>query len=619
VYYKTQLLIEAEKLTPILGCLGRVEPVAQPATTTRKTWWPVLFCRSMEVHLVASKEEEQLRFQAKLLDAVGQSVIATDLEGKVLYWNRGAQELYGWSPGEALERNLRVLTVPEELLDQAEAIRSELWAGRTWSGEMLLRRKDGSHVSVLGTATPFFDDRGNLAGMIGVSTDISERKALEAELERRASHDPLTGLPNRHTLVDRLGQALLRTKRGKEGRKVGVLFMDLDGFKTINDSLGHEAGDRLLVTVAERLRKRLRPEDVLARFGGDEFAVLLEEVADASETIRVAQRIAESLREPFTVNDHQVNLSTSVGIALGSAHTKDDPEGMLRNADAAMYKAKEQGLGCYAVFDPAMQTRAQERLELEAELRRALEQGEFVLYYQPEVSLYNGSMVGLEALLRWQHPERGLLKPSAFVPLAEETDVIAPIGRWVLEEACRQAKRWEEEHPLASPMTMEVNLSSKQLRRRELARTVEEALTRAGVEAHTLALDITETVLIGASEHNAQALEALKKMGIRLSLDDFGTGYSSLSYLKRLPVDRVKVDRSFVKGLGGNATDTAVVRMIIELCHTLGVEVLAEGVETSEQAALLKDMGCDVGQGYYFARPLRSEELAEQLPEPFLQ
>jgi diguanylate cyclase (GGDEF)-like protein/PAS domain S-box-containing protein len=578
-----------------------------------------LFCRSMEVHLVASKEEEQLRFQAKLLDAVGQSVIATDLEGKVLYWNRGAQELYGWSPGEALERNLRVLTVPEELLDQAEAIRSELWAGRTWSGEMLLRRKDGSHVSVLGTATPFFDDRGNLAGMIGVSTDISERKALEAELERRASHDPLTGLPNRHTLVDRLGQALLRTKRGKEGRKVGVLFMDLDGFKTINDSLGHEAGDRLLVTVAERLRKRLRPEDVLARFGGDEFAVLLEEVADASETIRVAQRIAESLREPFTVNDHQVNLSTSVGIALGSAHTKDDPEGMLRNADAAMYKAKEQGLGCYAVFDPAMQTRAQERLELEAELRRALEQGEFVLYYQPEVSLYNGSMVGLEALLRWQHPERGLLKPSAFVPLAEETDVIAPIGRWVLEEACRQAKRWEEEHPLASPMTMEVNLSSKQLRRRELARTVEEALTRAGVEAHTLALDITETVLIGASEHNAQALEALKKMGIRLSLDDFGTGYSSLSYLKRLPVDRVKVDRSFVKGLGGNATDTAVVRMIIELCHTLGVEVLAEGVETSEQAALLKDMGCDVGQGYYFARPLRSEELAEQLPEAFLQ
>jgi diguanylate cyclase (GGDEF)-like protein/PAS domain S-box-containing protein len=572
----------------------------------------------MEVQIVATKEEEQLRFQAKLLEAVGQSIIATDLEGKVLYWNKAAEELYGWSSEEALGRRLRDLTLSEELLDQAEVVASHLRAGRTWSGETLLRRKDGSYVSVLGTATPFFDDRGHPAGMIGVSTDISERKALEAELERRASHDLLTGLYNRRVFVDRLGQALLRTRRQKNSLKVGVLFMDLDRFKTINDSLGHEAGDRLLETVARRLKHQLRPEDVLGRFGGDEFAVLLETVENPSEVIRVAQRIAETLQEPFTVNDHQVSVSTSVGIALGTAHANDDPEGMLREADVAMYRAKEQGPGRYAVFDPAMQTRAQERLELEAELRRALEQGEFVLYYQPEVSLHNGSMVGFEALLRWQHPERGLLKPSAFVPLAEETDLITPIGRWVLEEACRQAKRWEEEHLPAPPATMEVNLSARQLARRGLAQTVEEALRRTDLAAHALALDITETVLIGASEHNAQALEALKKMGIRLYLDDFGTGYSSLSYLKRLPVDRVKVDRTFVKGLGGNATDTALVRMIIELCHTLGIEVLAEGVETSDQAALLKDMGCDLGQGYYFARPLRSEELAEQLPEAFL-
>ncbi|HSK82395.1 MAG TPA: EAL domain-containing protein [Rubrobacter sp.] len=567
---------------------------------------------------MASKEEEQRRFQAKLLEAAGQSIIATDLEGKVLYWNRAAEELYGWSSEEALGRRLRDLTLSEELLDQAEVVASYLRAGRTWSGETLLRRKDGSYVSVLGTATPFFDDRGNLAGMIGVSTDISERKALQEELERQASHDPLTGLYNRRVFVDRLGQALLRTRR-KNSTKVGVLFMDMDRFKTINDSLGHEAGDRLLVTVVERFKQHLRTEDVLARFGGDEFAVLLETVENPSEVIRVAQRIAECLREPFTVDDHQVSASTSVGITLGTAHANDDPEGMLRKADVAMYRAKEQGPGSYAVFDPAMQTRAQERLKLEAELRRALEQGEFVLYYQPEVSLHNGSMVGFEALLRWQHPERGLLKPSAFVPFAEETDLITPIGRWVLEEACRQAKRWEEEHLPAPPATMQVNLSARQLARRGLPQTVEEALRRADLDAHALALDITETVLIGASEHNAQAIEALKKMGIRLYLDDFGTGYSSLSYLKLLPVDRVKVDRTFVKGLGGNATDTALVRMIIELCHTLGIEVLAEGVETSDQAALLRDMGCDLGQGYYFARPLRSEELAEQLPEAFLQ
>jgi diguanylate cyclase (GGDEF)-like protein/PAS domain S-box-containing protein len=313
-----------------------------------------------------ARKEEELHFQAMLLEAVGQSVVATDLEGNILYWNRAAEEIYGWSSEEALGRSLRDLTVSEESLQRAEEVVSELRAGRAWSGETLLRRKDGSHVPVLGTATPLFDQQGSLVGMIGVSTDISERKTLEAELERRASHDPLTGMPNRPAFVDRLQQALRRTRRRKDGRnKVGVLFMDLDGFKTIHDSLGHEAGDRFLVTVAERLKNRLRPEDVLARFGGDEFAVLLEDVASVSEAIRVAQRIAEDLQEPLAVNSHQVSVSTSVGIALGSAHTNDDPEGMLRKADAAMYRAKEQGPGRYAVFDPAMQARAQERLELQ--------------------------------------------------------------------------------------------------------------------------------------------------------------------------------------------------------------------------------------------------------------
>jgi diguanylate cyclase (GGDEF)-like protein/PAS domain S-box-containing protein len=372
----------------------------------------------MEVHLVAGKNEEQLHFQARLLDAVGQAVIATDLEGKVLYWNRAAEGIYGWSSEEVLGRRLGDLTVPEEFRDQAEEVVSELRAGRTWSGETRLRRKDGSYVPVLGTATPLFDDRKNLVGMIGVSADISQRKALEEELEHRASHDPLTGLPNRSTFVERIGHALQRTRRGQNSRKVGVLFMDLDGFKTINDSLGHEAGDRLLIAVAERLKNRLRPEDTLARFGGDEFAVLLEDVADSSDVIRVAQRIVESLREPFTVDEHRVIVSTCVGITLGSAHTNDDPERMLRDADAAMYRAKEQGPSRYAEFDPTMQARARERLDLEAELSQALEKGEFVLYYQPEISLHDGSLVGFEALLRWQHPERGLLQPSDFVPLA---------------------------------------------------------------------------------------------------------------------------------------------------------------------------------------------------------
>jgi diguanylate cyclase (GGDEF)-like protein/PAS domain S-box-containing protein len=562
---------------------------------------------------VTEEHDRQLRFQAMLLDAVGQSVIAIDPEGKVIHWNRGAQELYGWSSEEALGRNLRDLTVPDELLDQAEEIRSELRAGRTSSAEMLLRRKDGSRVPILGTATPIFDERGSLAGMIGVSTDISERKALEAELERRASHDLLTGLPNRHAFVERLGHALRRTWRKEDNAGVAMLFLDLDRFKTVNDSLGHEAGDRLLVTVAERLKNRLRPEDVLARFGGDEFAVLLESVKDPSEPIQVARRIAEALGEPFSVSDYRVSVNTSIGIALGAAHT-NDPEGMLREADTAMYRAKEQGPGRYEMFDPAMQTRAQERFELEAELRRAVEQEEFVLYYQPIVSLRDGSMVGFEALLRWRHPHKGIQRPSAFLPLAEETDLIVPIDRWVLEEVCRQAKRWEGDYPSASLVTMNVNLSSTQLKGGGLARTIEETLRRVALKVHTLALDITEGFLRKASEDEARTLDALKQMGIRLDLDDFGTGYSSLSYLKSFPVDGVKLDKSFVEGLAEDTTGMALVQKIIELCHTLGLEVVAEGIETPEQASLLKAMECDLGQGYYFGRPLPSEEFAEKLP-----
>ena len=570
-----------------------------------------------EVHHVAEEKEEQLRLQARLLDAVGQSVIATDLEGKVLYWNRAAEELYGWSSEEALGRRLRDLTLSEELLDQAEGVASELRAGRAWSGETLLRRKDGSYVPVLGTATPLFDERGNLTGMIGVSTDISERKAMEAELERRASHDLLTDLPNHHAFVDRLGMALRRTRRREESPEVGVLFMDLDGFKTINDSLGHEAGDRLLVAVARRINDQLRSEDVLARFGGDEFAVLLENVEDPSEAIRVAQRIAEGLREPFTISDHRVSVSASVGITLGSAHANDAPEGMLRGADDAMYRAKEQGSGRFAVFDPAMQARAQERLKLESALRQAVEQGEFVLHYQPIVSLGDGRIVGFEALLRWQHPKKGLLHPESFLRLAEETDLIVPIDKWVLEETCRQAKLWEADYPCGSLMAM-VNLSARQLEGGGLTRTIEELLRRVALEVHTLSLDITEGVLIKASEDNVQTLEDLKKMGIRLDLDDFGTGFSSLSYLRRFPVDGVKIDKSFVEGLGEDASDEALVGMIIDLCHTLDLDVLAEGIETPEQADLLKDMGCDLGQGYYFARPLPSEQFAERLPKAFL-
>ena len=390
-----------------------------------------------------------------------------------------------------------------------------------------------------------------------------------------------------------------------------MLFMDLDNFKVVNDSLGHEVGDALLVAVAERLRSLLRPEDTLARFGGDEFTVLIEDVEDPSDPVRVAERIAEGLREPFVLDGREFFVMTSVGIALNSARQKS-PEDLLRDADTAMYRAKEEATP-YQVFDSTMYQRVLGRLELENELRKALEIGEFVVHYQPIVSLRSGEVRRVEALVRWNHPERGLLNPWEFMALAEESGIVVPMGELVLEEACRWAKGGQEERPRTPPLVMSVNLSARQLGRPDLAKTVERVLRETGFEGSCLSLDITETVYIKTLEGNAAALDELKRLGVCISIDDFGIGYSSLAYLKRIPADVLKIDKSFVAGLGENLEDTAIVRMVIELAHTLEMEVIAEGVENEAQATLLKEMGCDLAQGFHFSEPLPPEAVLEFL------
>ena len=444
----------------------------------------------------------------------------------------------------------------------------------------------------------------------GFVVDITERKRAEERLHHRAFHDPLTGLPNRQLIVDRIGQALRRTER-RSGRKVAVLFMDLDGFKVVNDSLGHEVGDRLLVTVAERLRGCLRPEDTLARFGGDEFVVLLEDVESPEEAVRVTERIGEAFREPFVVDGSGLFVTVSVGLSLGSARTKS-PEDLLRDADTAMYRAKEDGSG-YRLFDPDMYERVVRRLKLENDIRRAVSLEEFVVHYQPIVHLESGEVRRVEALARWAHPERGLLNPSEFIPIAEESGLVIPVGERVLEEACRQGQRWCEEHPRVPPLIISANLSARQLSQPDLAKTVERVLRETGFEASRLILDVTETVYIKVLEGNTAALHGLKSLGVGISIDDFGVGYSSLAYLKRLPADMLKIDKSFIKGIGVDEEDTAIVRMVIELAHTLGMEVVAEGVESEEQAAQLKEMGCDYAQGFFFSEPLPPEEVARFL------
>ena len=557
------------------------------------------------------RAEERLRFQAQLLGAVGEAVIALDPDGKVVYWNRAAEEMFGWSAEETMGRRLGEMIVPDDLRGRAEEIRKQLSSGKSsWSGEFIVRRRDGTPFPVMATDTPVFDGEGEVGHVIGVLRDLTEPKALEKRLEHQAFHDLLTGLPNRHLFVDRLEQALRRTRR-REGRKAAVLFMDLDGFKLINDSLGHEVGDRLLVAVAERLESCLRPEDTLARLGGDEFTVLLEDVEDPDEPVRVAGRIVEELRAPFFLEGRELYVAASIGVSMGSAHTKG-PNDLLRDADTAMYQVKRQGSG-HKVFDPSMHDRALKRLEAEHDLRRAIEREEFVVHYQPVVNLHTDELWGLEALVRWNHPERSPVDPGDFIPLAEESGLVVPMGEQVLEEACRRAQEWQQAYPRVPSPVMCVNLSARQIGRPDLAEVVEGMLDETGLDGPCLSLDVTETVYVEALERNMAALDRLREMGVRISIDDFGTGYSSLAYLKGLPADALKIDRSFVKGLGEEVEDTMLVRMMIELAHTFGMEVIAEGVESWSQAALLKEMGCDLAQGFYFSEPLLPEEVPKLL------
>jgi diguanylate cyclase (GGDEF)-like protein/PAS domain S-box-containing protein len=481
--------------------------------------------------------------------------------------------------------------------------------GEPFRSEYRMVRRDGRTVWVHDEAVLVEGPAGRNRFWQGVITDITERKVLEERLEQQALHDPLTGLPNRRLFGDRLAHALEGTRRRDWG--VAVLFMDLDDFKVVNDSLGHEAGDLLLTVVAQRLKRCLRSGDTLARFGGDEFVVLLDAVEDPGEAVKVAERVTDELGRPFALEGRELYVSASVGISFGSARTKT-PADLLRDADTAMYRAKEAG-GGFMVFDQAMHERVARRLDLENDLRRAVERGEFVLHYQPVIDLGDQGVWGTEALLRWDHPERGLLGPSEFVSVAEETGLIVPMGAWALEEACRQTKMWHADHPRNPRLGVIVNLSANQLRHPGCEEAIRVALERSGLPPQSLSLDVTETAFIDALEDNSLALERIRALGVGISIDDFGMGYSSLSYLKRLPADTLKIDRSFLGGFGEDARDTALVRMVIDVGHTLGMRVIAEGVEEWAQAALLAETGCDMAQGYHFSGPVPPEQVPGML------
>ena len=461
---------------------------------------------------------------------------------------------------------------------------------------------------------PVRDQTGSLVQMGLMLEDFTERKALEDQLAHQAFHDPLTGLPNRALFLDRLGHALRRAERQAEGGGVAVLYMDLDDFKRFNDSLGHQAGDRLLVGVAERVAACLRSGDTFARFGGDEFAMLLEDPEDVGHAADVAQRIKRGLSAPFEVDGHQAVVTASVGIVVAAPGESGEgyAEELMRRADIAMYRGKSGGKDRHEVFSPGM-NHSLERLRLEEDLRRAIGQGELRVHYQPQVLLSTGETFGFEALARWEHPERGLLVPREFIPLAEETGMIVPLGRWVLAEACRRAIVFREEKPPGPPpdppLRMSVNLSARQFRHPELVEEVSAVLSETGLDPPDLALEITESVMMEKEHAALGILRALKDLGVTLVMDDFGTGYSSITNLKNFPVDVLKMDRSMVAGVDGDPENRAVVSATTGMAHALGLGVVAEGVETAEELDEVRSMGCDVGQGYYWQRPCPAEEM----------
>ena len=561
----------------------------------------------------ALRQNEE-RFRLLVEGVKDYAIFMLDPDGKVASWNEGAHRIKGYRQQEILGRHFSVF-YPEEDLKRSKPERELEIAQEkgTYEEEGWRVRKDGSRFWASVLITALWDEAGGLRGFAKVTRDITERKVLEKQLHHQAFYDLLTELPNRALFMERLEHALSRANR--RSGKVAVLFVDLDNFKVINDSLGHKEGDQLLRAVAERLKPCLRPEDTAARLGGDEFTILIEDVTSVGEVVQIAERVADVLEPPFDLDEQEVFVTVSTGIALNDA-TQERAEDLLRHADMAMYRAKNKGKAHYELFRTNMEAEVQKRLEVESELRRALELEEFRVYYQPMVALESGKIAGVEALVRWEHPKRGLLLPEEFLAVAEETGLIVRIGRWVLREACKQAQVWQQRCPSAPPLTISVNLSTREFFHPEL---VAEILHETEVDASTLQLEITEGALTTITARSAEdILHRLKDLGVKLAIDDFGVGYSSLSYLKRFPVDFLKIDRSFIGGLkqdlnSGAWKDEEIVPAMIDMTHALGLGVVAEGVEAAKQLARLSDMRCDLAQGNYLLEPLPGEALADIL------
>jgi len=545
------------------------------------------------------------------LSASGDALIRTDTSGHVTSLNRIAESITGWSSAEAAGRPLQeVFQIAGAPRDPA-AVPLEpatLRQGSDRATNSMVIRRDGTECPIEHSAAPLHDRLGLQTGMAIVFRDISAARAMSSRISHLASHDPLTDLPNRLLLADRLARALALAHRHQ--RRLAVLFLDIDHFKNINDSLGHMLGDELLRAVGREVTMCVRSSDTVSRHGGDEFVVVLAELQQAEEAAKGAQKIIAALTRPHSLAGHELHITVSIGISV-YPDDGQDAETLLTRADMALYHAKDKGRDCYQFFKPDLTVRAVERQSVEAGLRSALARREFELLYQPKMNLKTGAVVGAEALIRWRHPDRGLVEPAQFVPIAEDCGLIKPIGRWVLNEACRQAQAWQQDG--LRPIPVAVNVSAVELRSKSFLNNIADVLNQTHLDPHYLELELTESVLMAHTADTDSVFGALKALGVQLAIDDFGTGWSSLNYLRHLPIDALKLDKSFVQEITSEPRAAPIVSAMISIGKSLKHRVIAEGVETAEQLAFLQAEQCEEGQGYYFSRPLDAQQFAQVL------
>jgi diguanylate cyclase (GGDEF)-like protein/PAS domain S-box-containing protein len=551
--------------------------------------------------------EEKLRKLSRAVEQSASAVLITDRHGIIEYVNPWFTRITGYREDEVIGKTPRILKSVETHPETHKRLWDTLLSGKEWTGELHNTKKNGDLYWCLETISPLKNENGDITHFVAVTEDISERKQAEQTIRHLAFHDPLTGLPNRRLFRDRLAQAA--AARNRDDNAFALLLLDLDHFKTINDTLGHDMGDALLKAVASRLSNHIRQGDTLARMGGDEFALIATGFSQPEDMAHLAGKLLEALKVPFNLGTHEVYVTTSIGLTLYPTDTAD-VDALVKNADIALYRAKDAGRNNFQFFTQDMNVAIMHRLKLESSMRRAIERSEFLLHYQPQVDLATGKIHGTEALIRWNNPEFGMVSPADFIPVAEDTGMIVQIGEWVLRTACAQAKAWERG---GMPMRVAVNLSARQFIQDDLAETIADILLDTGLDPAMLEVELTESILMKDTSTASTILNKLHAMGVQISIDDFGTGYSSLSYLKRLPIQLLKIDQSFVRDIHTDPDDRAIVTAVIALAHSLKLHVVAEGVETEEQLAFLRQYNCDILQGYLFSRPVTGDAVMELL------